>query len=253
MGALHAGHRSLLETARKQTDFVVATIFVNPTQFAPGEDLDRYPRPLENDLAICKNAGVDIVFLPDVETMYPQGAQTVVTVSTVSQPLEGASRPTHFAGVTTIVLKLLNLVQPDTAFFGQKDYQQCAVIRQMVKDLDVPVDVCTVPTVRDDDGVALSSRNQYLSDDERLSARKLNEALRHAECRFAEGEANVPLVVDEMQQLLNTDPRIQLEYAVIVDPDNLEELVTAETQMVALVAAKVGSTRLIDNTIITCS
>lgn len=249
MGALHAGHRSLLDLACEETDFVAATIFVNPTQFAPHEDLDKYPRPLESDLEICRAAGVDAVFLPSVDTMYPADSQTTVSVSMVSQPLEGAHRPTHFDGVSTVVLKLLNIVNPDVAYFGQKDYQQCAVIRRMVRDLNVPVDIRTAPTIRDADGLALSSRNQYLSETEREAALKLNASLSDAEKRIAEGCGDVAAVEAAMRERLS-DPAISLDYAVIVDPDSLAPIAAAQATMVALVAAKVGSTRLIDNRII---
>lgn len=250
MGALHAGHRSLLDVARKETDFVVATIFVNPTQFAPHEDLAKYPRPLKNDLALCLDAGVDAVFLPSVATMYPEDAQTTVTVGRVSQPLEGTHRPTHFQGVATVVLKLLNIVSADIAYFGQKDYQQCAVIRQMVRDLNVPVDVRTVPTVRDADGLALSSRNQYLSDDERVTALRLNASLEMAEQMLHSGADDVAGIVAEMVRLLEAGGLVDLDYAAIVDPDSLETLSEPHRRMVALVAGKVGTTRLIDNRVI---
>lgn len=250
MGALHAGHRALLDEARSKTEFVVATIFVNPTQFAPGEDLDRYPRPLESDLAICSDAVVDAVFLPSVEVMYPPGAQTTVNVIDVSQPLEGAYRPTHFDGVTTVVLKLLNIVQPDVAFFGQKDFQQCAVIRQMVADLDVPVRIETVPTVRDADGLALSSRNQYLSQAERQTALALNRGLTRVKSRLESGETDVHAAGSEFRETLSATPGLELDYAVVADPDTLEPLAEVQSDMVALVAAKVGTTRLIDNVLI---
>ena len=250
MGALHAGHRSLLDAARRETDFVVATIFVNPTQFAPNEDLEKYPRPIEDDLAVCSDSGVDAVFLPSVEAMYSDDAQTIVRVSRVSHPLEGAHRPTHFEGVATVVLKLLNIVRPDIAYFGQKDYQQYVVIRQMVRDLNVPVDIKSVPTVRAPDGLALSSRNRYLSPKERRTALLLHEALVMAEHQLVSGIESVNDVVDQMRSLIDSGDDVAVDYVAIVDPDSLVSLNQPQASMVALVAVKVGTTRLIDNRII---
>lgn len=247
MGALHAGHVSLMHAARSRCDFNVATIFVNPTQFAPTEDLSRYPRPVEADLAACRQAGVDLVFMPQVDTMYPPGSCTWVTVEGLSGILEGAARPTHFRGVTTIVMKLFQLVQPDVAFFGAKDYQQQLLIRQMVRDLDVPVEIVTCPTIREPDGLALSSRNVYLAPAERQAALMLSRSLRWAESRVGAGERDLAAVQQEMLALLHSDPLVRPDYAVIADGGTLEPLTTPRGEMVALVAAKVGTTRLIDN------
>jgi pantoate--beta-alanine ligase len=188
MGALHAGHLSLVEAARSQCDVVAATIFVNPTQFAPGEDFERYPRTLESDLKLCSEAGADIVFTPHVDEMYSPTSQTSVVVSQLTQMLEGASRPAHFDGVTTIVAKLLNITLPDRAYFGQKDFQQQLVIRQMVSDLNFPVEIVTCPIVRESDGLAMSSRNRYLSTIERQHALVINRSLEKTEQLASSGE-----------------------------------------------------------------
>jgi pantoate--beta-alanine ligase len=250
MGALHDGHISLVEAAREETDFVVVTIFVNPTQFAPNEDLSKYPRPLEDDLRRCEDAGVDLVFNPDADTVYPAGDATFVEVPRCSTTLEGAHRTSHFRGVTTIVLKLFNMVLPDIAFFGQKDYQQQLLIRHMVDDLNVPLKIRTCPTVRESDGLAMSSRNTYLSAADRQSALALSQSLKiaHDACT-ADGKSPA----DARQAMLDhlaLFPDVKLDYAVIADANTLSEVVDAVPQMVALVAAKVGSTRLIDNILI---
>ncbi|QDT55078.1 Pantoate-beta-alanine ligase [Caulifigura coniformis] len=247
MGALHAGHVSLFHACRSQANFVVATIFVNPTQFAPHEDFSKYPRPLEKDLEAAKLAGVDLVFTPTKEGLYPEGYSTYVTVEGVSAPMEGALRPTHFRGVATIVLKLFNLVQPDVAVFGAKDYQQQALIRRMVKDLDVPVEVITAPTMREHDGLAMSSRNVYLSAEQRKSAIALWESLNLAEDRLHDGETDIQAVAAAMLQHLQKAAGVVPDYAVIADPQTLQELTAPQPRMVALVAARLGTTRLIDN------
>lgn len=250
MGALHSGHLSLIEASKQRCDLHVVTLFVNPTQFAPTEDLTKYPRPLEADLAKCRETGANIVFVPDVSIMYPPGFNTWVTVDGPTARWEGASRPTHFRGVTTIVMKLFQLVQPDFAFFGAKDYQQQTIIRMMVRDLDVPVEIIVCPTVREPDGLALSSRNVYLSPEERQSGLLLSRSLKNAAQHLQSGERDIAAVQNEMAALLRSDPRVQLDYAVLADPDTLEPLTEVQPRMVALVAAKVGTTRLIDNTLI---
>lgn len=253
MGALHAGHLSLVEAARRETDFVVVTIFVNPTQFGPQEDFTKYPRPLERDLELCRDAGVDLVFHPEVATVYPTGATTSVDVGGVTSVLEGAFRPGHFRGVATIVLKLFNMVQPDVAFFGQKDFQQQLVIKQMVRDLDVPVRVQTCPTKREADGLAMSSRNIYLSPTERQTALRLSQALQLAD-RLAHDTHSQPSDIEAaMRQHLESEAGVQIDYAVLVDPQTLTPLESRQSQMVALIAARVGTTRLIDNLIISIS
>jgi len=248
MGALHAGHLDLMRIARRRCDFVVASIFVNPTQFAPHEDLSRYPRPRERDLELCRSVGVDLVFYPSVEEMYPRGAVTTVMVDGLSALFEGAIRPTHFRGVTTVVAKLFGIVTPDLAVFGQKDYQQQLIIRTMVRDLNMPVEILTGPTTRDPDGLALSSRNAYLSPSERVAGLCLSRALHHGAELAARGESP-PNIADAMQELIETTPGVSLDYAVVVDPWTLVEMATSQPQMVALIAARVGSTRLIDNAV----
>jgi len=247
MGALHAGHVSLFHACRAESDFVVATIFVNPTQFGPHEDFSKYPRPLEKDLDAAKLAGVDLVFTPSKEGLYPDGYSSYVSVEGVSAPMEGAIRPTHFRGVATIVLKLFNIVQPDVAVFGAKDYQQQALIRRMVKDLDVPVEIITAPTMREHDGLAMSSRNVYLSAEQRTSAIALWESLNLAEDRLHDGETDIQAVTAAMLEHLRQANGVVPDYAVIADPQTLRELTAPQPRMVALVAARLGSTRLIDN------
>lgn len=247
MGALHPGHVSLMEAARRESDYVVVTIFVNPTQFGPNEDFTKYPRPLEKDVELCSQAGVDIVFTPAVREVYPDPFFTVVDVTRISEVLEGACRPGHFRGVATIVLKLFNMVQPDAAFFGQKDFQQQLLIRRMVQELDLPLEVRVCPTVREPDGLALSSRNVYLSAEERDRALSLSRSLRHAEQRIRGGERDLRLVREEMIGILTGTPGVKLEYATIVDPDTIAELEQVQEKQVAVVAARVGTTRLIDN------
>jgi pantoate--beta-alanine ligase len=247
MGALHAGHVSLFHACRSHADFVVATVFVNPSQFAPHEDFSKYPRPLAKDLQAADQAGVDLVFTPEKDALYPPGYSTWVTVEGVSAPLEGAIRPTHFRGVATIVLKLFNLVLPDVAVFGAKDYQQQALIRQMVRDLDVPIKIITAPTMREADGLAMSSRNVYLSAEERKSAIALWESLTLAEELLQSGERHISNVTDAMVRHLKSKPLVSSDYAVIADPVTLVELARPQQRMVALVAARLGQTRLIDN------
>ncbi len=247
MGALHAGHISLVEECRRRTDFVVATIFVNPSQFAPQEDLSKYPRPLERDLHMCREAGVNLVFVPEIPSLYPPGYQSWVTVEEVTQPLEGAFRATHFRGVATIVLKLFHIVQPDVSCFGAKDYQQQSMIRRMVQDLDLPVEIVVCPTIREPDGLAMSSRNVYLSPRERTSALSLSRSLALAQLRLDSGETDLTKIVSEMQSTLAAHPEITIDYVTIADPDSLAELRVAQPEMVALIAARVGKTRLIDN------
>jgi pantoate--beta-alanine ligase len=247
MGALHAGHLSLIETARREVDELVVTIFVNPTQFGPTEDFRDYPRPLEVDLAACQEMGVDVVFQPNVDQLYPAGFQSFVEVKGMSNVLEGAFRPTHFRGVTTIVLKLFNIVKPDIAYFGRKDYQQQLLIRRMCDDLNVPVEVRTCPTIREPDGLALSSRNVYLNEEERNSALLLSQCLQLAETMIAEGEVDLQTVRSAMANCLGKANDVTLDYATIVDALTLEELDRPAKNMVALVAARVGATRLIDN------
>ncbi|MCA9024806.1 MAG: pantoate--beta-alanine ligase [Planctomycetaceae bacterium] len=250
MGALHAGHMSLVEDCRERSDFVVLTIFVNPTQFSPTEDLSKYPRPLEDDLAKCREADVDLVFTPEVPMLYPQGFETYVELQHIPNRLEGAHRPTHFRGVATIVTKLFNIVQPDVACFGQKDYQQQTLIRRMVRDLDMPVEIVVCPTVRERDGLALSSRNVYLSESERRSALSLYASLQLAQERIQSGETDLHAIRTAMHDLMASREYVSPDYVSLADPNTLDELDTPVPHMVALVAARVGKTRLIDNLVI---
>ena len=252
MGALHAGHASLIERARAECACVVATIFVNPTQFGPNEDFSRYPRTLDADLEICRQAGADLVFTPAVSDMYSHNAETIVRVNRLSTILEGAHRPGHFDGVTTVVAKLLLITEPDRAYFGQKDFQQQLIIRRMVRDLNFPVEIITCPIVRESDGLAMSSRNRYLSTTERQTATAISQALRFAQSLAAQHEVSPSAVADALTERLTSVPGLELQYAVLADPDTLEEIPRNATipAAVALVAARVGTTRLLDNHIL---
>jgi pantoate--beta-alanine ligase len=247
MGALHEGHLSLVQEARVRCGWVGVSIFVNPTQFGPKEDLTRYPRPLERDLALCQSAGVDLVFQPDVAEMYPPGFQTCVEVEKVQQVLEGAARPGHFRGVATVVLKLFQQFQPDVAFFGQKDAQQVRVIEQMVHDLDVPVELHVCPIVRESDGLAMSSRNVYLSPEQRRRATVLFQALEHAKHRVEAGERSALELGRQMVQMIEATPGATLDYVAIVNPQTFEPVTDLAQRALALLAVRFGSTRLIDN------
>ncbi len=249
MGALHAGHVSLIERARAECDFVILTLFVNPTQFAPTEDLAKYPRPFEADCDKCRVAGVDLLFHPDASAMYLPGHSTFVEVEGLTAGLEGAIRPTHFRGVTTVVAKLLNLTQSDKAYFGQKDFQQQAVIRRMCRDLDMPTEIITCPTLRDPDGMAMSSRNVYLSPEERASGLSLSRSLRLAHDRILAGTNDLAAIRAEMRAEMERSG-VRVDYATLADPDSLAELTQRQTRIVALVAGRIGTTRLIDNMVI---
>jgi pantoate--beta-alanine ligase len=250
MGALHDGHIRLIERCRAEAGWVAVSIFVNPTQFGPNEDFTRYPRTFEDDLARCQAAGVDLVFAPTPSEIYPNGVQsTWVEVPGVSDILEGASRPGHFRGVATVVLKLFEIVRPDVAVFGQKDYQQQVVIRRMVDDLHVPVRIVTEPTVREPDGLAMSSRNRYLAPPDRRAATVLYEALTRARQAALTGEVSANRVRQTMRETIESREGVRLDYAEIVDADTLGPLdqLGPGVRAVALVAVRVGSTRLIDN------
>jgi pantoate--beta-alanine ligase len=250
MGALHAGHISLMEAAKADSDGVVASIFVNPTQFGPNEDFDKYPRTFDRDCELLEGAGVDFLFAPSVEEMYPAGAATYVTVESLSNKLDGASRPGHFRGVTTVVAILLHIVEPDTAFFGQKDAAQVAVIRRMVRDLNFPVKIVACPIVRESDGLAMSSRNVYLTKEQRKAALALSHSLKQVEGSFREGERDVNRLV-ATGKLFFDGESVTLDYFSIVDPDSLEEMQTVDRPALVAVAAYIGATRLIDNGILT--
>jgi pantoate--beta-alanine ligase len=250
MGALHEGHASLIRAARAQTGFVVVSIFVNPTQFGPNEDFSRYPRPLEQDLEACGREGVDLAFVPEPATVYPPGFRTFVEVHGLQDVLCGASRPGHFRGVATVVLKLFNTVQPDVAYFGQKDAQQARIIRQMVRDLDVPVEVRVCPIVRAADGLALSSRNQYLDPEQRRHATVLHRALAEARARVEGGERDAAAVRRALAERLASTPGAVVDYAAVVDYDTLQPVERLRGQVLIAVAVKFGGTRLIDNVLV---
>jgi pantoate--beta-alanine ligase len=253
MGALHAGHRSLVQAARKRCDIVVVSIFVNPTQFGPSEDFSRYPRTLEQDCKMLETESVDVVFTPTAEAMYPPGASTVVEVEGVSERLDGASRPGHFRGVATVVAKLFHIVQPDLAFFGQKDAAQVAVLRKMVRDLDFPLEIVVCSTVREPDGLAMSSRNRYLSPEERRQALTLSRALRAAELQAARGDvaaATASALLQTVRATLQDEPAIRVDYLAIVDPDTLLPIDDVGSGALLAIAAYVGNTRLIDNVLL---
>jgi len=242
MGALHAGHLSLVDAARRENDVVVVSIFVNPIQFGPGEDFTRYPRDYAHDASLLEAAEVDAIYRPPTEAMYPPGATTRVRVGDVAEPLEGAARPGHFEGVATVVTKLFAAVAPDRAYFGQKDAQQAAVVKRLVRDLDLGVDVRVQPIVREPDGLALSSRNVYLSPDERKAAAALSSALRAAADAYAGGERDPDTLLAVLRRRLEAEPLVQVDYAELVDQATFQKPGT-----LAVVAARVGKTRLIDN------
>jgi pantoate--beta-alanine ligase len=254
MGALHDGHLALIRAARGKADIVILTIFVNPTQFGPTEDLSRYPRDEAGDLAKARAAGIDLAFCPTAEAMYRPGSQTFLEVRELQRPLCGASRPGHFAGVATVVAKLFHITQPHVAVFGEKDYQQLAIIRRMVRDLDFPIEIASVPIVRESDGLALSSRNAYLSPDQRRAARSLSAGLAAAERAFAAGERHSDALVAaarapiEAEAAARTD--IRIDYAELRDADELTPTGQLERPAVLALAVFVGTTRLIDNRVL---
>ncbi len=250
MGALHEGHLTLCRRAREENACVAASIFVNPAQFGPREDLAAYPRDIDGDLAKLEQGGVDLVFLPSADEIYPPGFDTWVEPGDVAVRLEGAARPGHFRGVATVVLKLLNIVQPDRAYFGQKDAQQLAVIRRMVRDLNVPVAIVPVATVRSPDGLALSSRNAYLSPDERQAALVLSRTLLRAQQLFACGERSGDALRAVMTQTVASEPLARGEYVSVADADKLTELESAQPGALASLAVRIGTTRLIDNVLL---
>lgn len=250
MGYLHEGHLSLVRCARQENDRVSVSIFVNPAQFAPTEDLDAYPRDLERDLALLEAEGVDLVFTPQNSVIYPPDFQTTITVAEVAKPLEGASRPTHFQGVATVVAKLFNIFQPTRAYFGQKDAQQTVVVRQMVRDLNFNVAVIVCPTVREPDGLAMSSRNAYLSPAQRTAATILHRALTQATAAYAQGERNGDRLRRLMAETITADPLARLDYVSVADPVTLAELDHVTQRALFSTAVFFGKTRLIDNMLV---
>ena len=247
MGALHAGHISLIRSARQETGFVVVSIFVNPNQFGPTEDLERYPRPLTQDLQVCEKHKVDLVFVPDTGTMYPRAFRTAVEVQELQDLLCGASRPGHFRGVATVVMKLFNIVQPEIAYFGQKDAQQARIIRQMAEDLNVPIRLRVCPIVREPDGLALSSRNQYLNPAQRESAGVLYQTLEEVRKRVEKGERDPRLLREILASRITATPGAVLDYVAVVDADTLKPSTRLKGEVLVALAVKFGTTRLIDN------
>jgi pantoate--beta-alanine ligase len=247
MGALHAGHASLMQAAKKETGFVVVSLFVNPTQFGPQEDLARYPRPLEDDLRLCASQGVDLVFHPQVETMYPPGSRTVVEVQGWQEALCGASRPGHFRGVATVVAKLFHIIPADLAYFGQKDAQQARLIQQMVLDLNFPIQIRVCPTVRETDGLALSSRNRYLDANQRRQASVLFQALEAVRALVGAGERDVSVLRQALVEGIASAPDARLDYAAFVDFKTLRPVEHLRGNVLVALAVHLGTTRLIDN------
>ena len=247
MGALHEGHLSLARAAKAECDIVAASIFVNPTQFGPNEDFSKYPRTFEQDCALLEGEGVDMIFAPTVDEMYPSGASTFVVVEGVSDRLDGASRPGHFRGVTTVVSKLFHIIGPHKAFFGQKDAAQVAVLRKMVLDLNFPLRLVVCPIVREDNGLAMSSRNRYLSERERQQALVLRRALEQVEKRASEGEMSSRTLMETARNVFASEPDVRIDYIAVVDPETLEDVPNVRDGALVAVAAFVGTTRLIDN------
>ena len=251
MGYLHEGHLSLVRASRRDNAHTVATIFVNPTQFAPNEDLARYPRDEARDLALLETEGVDVVFAPSPDEMYAPGYGTYVTVEQLTDRLEGASRPTHFRGVTTVVLKLLNITRPDRAYFGRKDAQQLAVVRRMVRDRDVPVEIVGMPIVREPDGLAMSSRNVNLTPEQRRAALVLSKSLHLAESLSGSGQRDAGEIRASMRSLIAAEPLAAIDYISVADAGSLDELTSIDGPALVSLAARFGATRLIDNVTLT--
>jgi pantoate--beta-alanine ligase len=250
MGALHEGHLSLVRAAKVQCQAVAVSIFVNPTQFGPTEDLSKYPRQFDRDCLLLEKEGVDILFAPPVEEIYPEGGVTWVLVESLSERLDGRSRPGHFRGVTTIVAKLFNIIEPAAAFFGQKDAAQLAVIRRMVRDLNFPVEIVACPIVREPDGLAMSSRNAYLNREERSRALVLQRSLQKARQQFHDGERSAAKLISAAKEVFASEPQVVLDYFEIVDPETLDPVERISQKTLVAVAARVGATRLIDNVVL---
>ena len=253
MGALHDGHRSLIRAARLRCDALVVSIFVNPAQFGPTEDFTKYPRPIAKDRALCREEGVDVCFEPTVEAIYPEGFQSVVTVPAIARRWEGAARPHHFAGVATVVTKLFGIVQPHLALFGQKDFQQAALVKRLVTDLNLRVIIDVQPTIREQDGLAMSSRNRYLSPDGRQTATILYRALQAGRLAIEEGRGAASTVERIMRQTVKQEPTAHIEYLALCDPASLEPIEQVERCALLLGAIRIGKVRLIDNVVVTAS
>ncbi len=253
MGFLHEGHLSLMRRARAENGVAVASIFVNPTQFGQGEDFDRYPRDLEGDAVKAERVGVDLIFAPSAESMYPKSFRAFVEVAELTEVLCGASRPGHFRGVATVVTKLFNLVKPCRAYFGQKDYQQSVVVRRLVADLNFDIDVVVLPTVREPDGLAMSSRNARLGPEQRKAALVLQRSLRLSEARVRAGERSARAILDEMRAMIETEPLAWIDYVALCDPETLKPVDRIESCTLAALAVRFGDTRLIDNLLIESS
>ncbi len=250
MGFLHEGHLSLLRRARQENDFVVLSIFVNPIQFGVGEDFEEYPRDLETDAKHCEECGCDLIFYPTAKDMYPQGYATFIDVERLTESLCGASRPGHFRGVTTVVTKLFNIVTPDRTYFGQKDAQQALVIQRMAVDLNMDLDVIVMPTVREKDELAMSSRNAYLTTEERAAAPVLFRSLKKAAAQIDNGERDAAGIIDNIKKTIESEPLAKIEYISIVDCADLKEMKTVQGKVLIALAVRFGKTRLIDNIIV---
>lgn len=250
MGALHEGHLSLVRLAKDKCDAVAVSIFVNPTQFGPKEDLAKYPRPFERDCSMLEKEGVDILFAPSADEIYPQGSVTWVTVEDLSDKLDGRSRPGHFRGVTTVVAKLFNVIEPQVAFFGQKDAAQLAIIRRMVRDLHFPVEIVAGTIIRESDGLAMSSRNSYLNQEERGRALTLRRSLQRVQTQFKSGERSAAQLISAARNVFDSEPSVKVDYIEIVNPDSLAPIDAICDEALVAVAAYVGHTRLIDNVVL---
>ena len=250
MGALHIGHISLIETAVKECDFVVVSIFVNPTQFGPGEDFKKYPRPFETDVEICKKAGVDVVFAPEPAALYPEENLTWVNVEKLTEPLCGRFRPGHFRGVATVCAKLFNIVAPDAAYFGQKDGQQALVIKRMVADLNMPIEIVICPTVREPNGLAVSSRNKYLTEQQRKDAACIYQSLKKCQQLIEAGITDTGEIITKMREILSQPSSIEIQYVSIVDAETLQNVDKIGGKILAAVAVKIGRARLVDNILV---
>lgn len=250
MGCFHEGHLSLMRRAREENGFVVVSLFVNPTQFGPSEDFREYPRDLDCDARLAEEVGVDLIFNPSVEEMYPEGYQTCVEVGKLSEGLCGASRPGHFRGVATVVLKLFNIVQPDRAYFGRKDYQQLKVIERMVRDLNLPVEIVGMPIVREPDGLAMSSRNAYLSPEEREAALALSKSLSYAQGLLGKGIVSGEELRRRVEEFIQREPLARIDDVAVVDPETLDRLAEVKDEAVLALAVRIGGTRLIDNALL---